>query len=217
MNDVTKAFGAVLKNSKQQIADLADLLLRETDAVGVLEKVPFLGVAVKIYSVVNAYDQYRLRRNVEEFLRTISQVPTDHMADAWDEIQSDPRHGDEIADTLLTTLIESAKPLRARFAAKLITYRSLGKMTNDELDKLLQITQTSPLPCLVAIAEFFESNNHCDYSQKQISEQLEGLVSATGLGMRTGAKFTITALGSKFYEACYDHLVSYALRDHPHR
>ena len=67
----TPEIGKFIRTCKQNLADISDVVAKNTDLIGPLEHVPFLGIALKIYNVIDVWQQQKLARNAKEFLEVI--------------------------------------------------------------------------------------------------------------------------------------------------
>lgn len=171
--------------------DLADLTKETAVNLEVMESVPILKYFAKAYSVKELYQQIRLQRNCEAFLKAVQAVDNTNIQKLADIFEKNP----DALDTLLSVLFDSAKPLKAEIMGNLVQAVTTGAISADDFDELSLLLLSASIPALRALKDFFEKTS--DGSHYTVKPHVVGepLLFSLGVCARHGNKFEISRLG----------------------
>ena len=200
--------GKFIRTCRQNLADISDVVAKNTDLLGPLEHVPFLGVALKVYNVVDVWQQQKLARNARAFLEVIKTGDHDAIARRLDELVRDPRFADAIDESVFATMMDSSHKERSRLHAKLILAIAEGRITVEEFVIMSEMVQSTIIAGLRALSAFFEMTSGRPFYRNLSPEQYEPLLNTLGVSARSGNLYRVSELGQKLFEVCFDGVVT---------
>ena len=188
------SFVETISTHKDVIADIADAGLEAVD------KIPFVGWAVKAWNIKNTFQEKKLARNVREFLSNSSVDDAKKFISKF----SSEEQKEELCDSLIQVLIDSEKPLKAKLTSKIVNAINEDHLTVSEAHQLLLIILNASIPALEAIGAFYK-NNPEGYTRtlNEDASTYGPLLMSIGVFHVHGNMSRVTELGKKLYENAF--------------
>ncbi|WP_186165614.1 hypothetical protein [Burkholderia gladioli] len=203
----TPEIGKFIRTCRQNLADISDVVAKNTDLIGPLEHVPFIGVAMKIYNVIDVWQQQKLARNAKAFLEVFQTGDHNAIGSRLDELSRDPRFADAVDESVFATMMDSSHKERSRLHAKLLLAVADGRITVEEFIILSEIVQSTIVASLRALPGFFEMTSGRPFYRSVGPTQYEPLLNTLGVSARSGNQCRVSELGQKLFEVCFDGAV----------
>lgn len=186
--------------AKDFLAEVADMAVGAIFDSEVLDKLPMVSWAVRLWNIKDVYQQRRLKRNCLAFIRAFAQADPQAGEKLRAQLEQNPQAATELADTVADILIESEKPLKASCIARLLVALADEKISIEEFNDLSQIVQAASVPALLAAASFHQRLAGQGF-ENRMSVPEEPLLLSLGVAYRYGNMFRVTALGQRLGSA----------------
>jgi len=201
------AIFATVAKSKEAVADACDALVDAVTEGELLNRIPVLGTAIKLLDVKDSFTQNRLKRNCIAFMTATAGATSADAENARAKILEDSNYELEFADTILSILLESEKPIKCELVGKLLIAFARDAITADQFETLCLIVQAASVPSLSAVPKFFAQTAGIPYSRSAVAIPQEPLLFAAGLATRAGTMFRISEIGKLLFIHGFDGVV----------
>lgn len=188
------------KASKDFLMDSTKAALNVATGSRLFEAIPFVSAVTGIIGVCDALMAFRLRRNIQTFLRECADATPEKLEDLYEKVVGDPRYRDDVPDTIMQVLLDSHKPLKAQIVGSLFAALAEKRLTEEEFNELALIVLNASIPALLSLPAFFKEVSGYSYSNSQKILSSEPLLNSLGVASRHGNMFRISNLGEQLYE-----------------
>ena len=175
-------------------ASVADAAM-DVMAQGNIPRVPLFSASVKSLQFCDAVAERRYKRNVEAFVKALSDaLSRESIDEAIEQIATVSETAEDFVDTLMQVLTAGEKPLKCQLMGRLFAAFAEGKISYDQMHNVMLIVLNASIPSLESLPTFVQALRRKNGVYRYRIPQ-EGLLYSAGLGSRYGDRFSLDEFG----------------------
>lgn len=201
------AIVSTIKKSKDTLAEAADVAISAADSAKLLDDIPIISTAIKVFNIRDEYLKSKLTRNCLEFMEAVKDADKATIERLTLKLSINQEFSDEFTDNFMMLFYDAQKPLKCKVAGRLMLAMADDKIDSKEFLKLTEMLHACTVPALKAIESFFISTSGKPYKSGPGTIQEEPLLLSLGVCHRFGNMFRVDTSGQNLYQYGFNGIV----------